>query len=68
MMAVVKKKDDPTKVKGELMESNADAMEVGFFSPFLVFFSSFLSMNKLLDKSMFIGLHVIQLCDPICIN
>ncbi|XP_076444646.1 putative ATP-dependent RNA helicase DDX46 [Babylonia areolata] len=25
--AVVKKKDDPTKTKGELMESNADAME-----------------------------------------
>ena len=61
MTAVVKKKDDPTKVKGELMESNADAMEVGFFS-------SFLSVNKLLDKSMFTGLHVIQLCDPICIN
>ncbi|KAL8561776.1 putative ATP-dependent RNA helicase ddx46 [Nucella lapillus] len=27
VMAVVKKKDDPTKTKGELMESNADAME-----------------------------------------
>ena len=26
--AVAKKKDDPTKQKGELMESNMDAMEV----------------------------------------
>ena len=29
MTAVMKRKDDPSKSKGELMESNADAMEVG---------------------------------------
>ena len=28
MVGVAKKKEDPTKKKGELMESNMDAMEV----------------------------------------
>lgn len=27
MAGVIKKKEDPSKVKGELMEANADAME-----------------------------------------
>lgn len=55
MTAVVKKKDDPSKIKGELMESNADAMEVSSFSHFVIFFSSFLSRSNFLDKSTVSG-------------
>ena len=45
VVAVVKKKDDSSKTKGELMESNADAMEVSIFPrPFLNFLK-FISLS-----------------------